>query len=216
MTLSGTAALRRLKEGNCRFSDPTQGDPPAEYPLQSFSDLSAGQNPFAAVVACSDSRVPVEAVFSQGAGALFVVRVAGNVMGPQLLGSLEFAVEELGVPLILVVGHTDCGAISAALASFAERESAAKAGTRNIDSVLEPISRVISRRGNLHDPFRLPTPEDTVRLNVEATCREMTLQSEVLTSRASSGQVQISGSVYDLKTGRVKFLGEGGQKPDVP
>jgi len=216
MNPSGNAALRRLKEGNLRFWDPTPGDPSAENPLQSFSDLSSGQNPFAAVVACSDSRVPVEAIFSQGAGKLFVVRVAGNVVGPQQLGSLEFAVEDLGVPLILVVGHTECGAIAAALASFAGGEPAAEPGTGNIDSVLEPILRVISKHRNLHEPFHLPTPEDTVRLNVEATCREMTLKSKVLASRVRSGQVQISGSVYDLKTGRVEFPVEVGQKPDVP
>ena len=216
MTISASDALLRLQEGNRLFREPPSAGVAGVDPSRTFVDLSEGQAPFAAVLGCSDSRVPVEAIFSQEIGELFVVRVAGNVVGQPQLGSLEFAVSVLGVRLVMVLGHTGCGAIDQALASNPPGQPSAKSGTDNLQSILWPISRAISRQGNSlgrSDPI---SATEAVRLNVEAACEELTLQSEVLASRTRSGQVLIMGSIYDLKTGRVEFLGNGGQVPDVP
>ena len=206
MTPSGPDALLKLKNGNELFSNPSPAGQAGDSPLTTFTDLSAGQTPFAAVLACSDSRVPVEAIFSQGPGEIFVVRVAGNVVGPVQLGSLEFAVDELGIQLIMVMGHTGCGAIGAALASAADGAPAPDEGSENIDALLEPILEVLTKEtGSL--PAAASLPSDTaVRLNVRGACDGLLDQSPVLAARAQAGELLVVGSIYDLKTGRVEFL----------
>ena len=213
VTTSASKALHRLREGNRRFWDPSAASRASEDPSLAFSDLSAGQAPFAAVLGCSDSRVPVEAIFSQGPGALFVVRVAGNVVGEVPLGSLEFAVGELGVELVLVLGHTHCGAVGAALTSAAG-PTAAAATTGNLRRVVEPIVAAIRTRKSSPEAPDSLSPERASRMNVEAACEGVVLGSPFLASRVESGQLTIVGSVYDLKTGRVEFL-EGQAGPGL-
>lgn len=211
MTTSASKALHRLREGNRRFWDPSAASRASEDPSLAFSDLSAGQAPFAAVLGCSDSRVPVEAIFSQGPGALFVVRVAGNVVGEVPLGSLEFAVGELGVKLVLVLGHTHCGAVGAALTSAAGPSPAEEPTTGNLRRVLDPIVAAIRGPGISPEAPHSLSPERALRMNVEAACEGVVLGSPFLASRVESGQLTIVGSVYDLKTGRVEFFeGQGG------
>ena len=113
--ISAQEALIRLKEGNQRFVSGTSSLEPQNNPGR-CRELVAGQQPFAVVVGCADSRVPVEMIFDQGLGDLFVIRVAGNVAGPIQLGSIEYAVQELGTRLVVVLGHTNCGAVGATLA----------------------------------------------------------------------------------------------------
>ncbi len=206
MTPSGVKAINRLKEGNLRFSNPEMEGEFHEIPPQSFKDLSAGQKPFAAIMACSDSRVPVETIFSQGAGSLFVIRVAGNVVGPTQLGSLEFAVAELGVPLVLVMGHSGCGAIQAALAASEGGVPADLSQKGHLHAVLEPIIDVLGRKS----PSKLRDgsldPDEAVRLNVIGACEDLIHGSDLLASKVDSGEILVAGSVYDLGTGRVDFL----------
>lgn len=213
MTPSGTEAITRLKDGNHRFTNSGQGGEPPGIPLYSFSDLSEGQQPLAAILACSDSRVPVETIFSQRAGSLFVVRVAGNVAGPHQLGSLEFAVAELGVPLVLVMGHTGCGAVDAALSAARDGLPGGHGQQGHLPALLEPIITVLDRSSGSQLRGGTLDPEEAVRLNVIGTCGELTQRSELMASRVESGGLMVMGSVYDLRTGRVDVFHSG---PDLP
>ena len=207
MTRSGIEALERLKEGNLRYSNPGTGEESFEDRVGSFSDLSAGQSPFAAVLACSDSRVPVESIFWQGAGSLFVVRVAGNVVGPHQLGSLEFAVDALGVPLILVMGHTGCGAVKAAMAAASAGAPAEGGQVGSLPALLEPILDGLGRLSGSRLQDGSLEPDEAVRLNVRAACEALVGQSDLVGSRVESGGLLVVGAIYDLSTGRVEFLG---------
>jgi len=211
MPVSGEEALHRLQVGNNRFRQGASGNGQAGEGHARFLDLSAGQHPFAAVLACSDSRVPVEMVFDQGPGDLFVVRVAGNVVGPTQLGSLEFAVEALGVRLILVLGHAGCGAVAAALAP--KVRSGSGAYWRNLGAITGRISKVLDRwdqSGTAHSETSLEKPDWMERLHAGAIAKELVLQSDLLTSRVRSGRLLIAGSMYDLKTGQVEIFHEEG------
>jgi carbonic anhydrase len=206
MTLKGTEALERLKGGNLKYYGEASGPNHPGHALLEFRDLSAGQNPFAAVVACSDSRVPVEAIFSQGPGSIFVIRVAGNVMGPPQLGSLEFAVGKLNVPLVVVLGHTDCGAIGAALSSAKGGIPSTSDPGNHLEALLEPIYRTLERQAGSPLTEGTLDPETAVRLNVRGACEEMVEKSAVLASRVESGRLLVVGATYDLGTGRVDFF----------
>src|SRR6478735_12734446 len=129
--ISGLEALQRLREGNARFV----ANQPRNAQLVDHSrraDLVSGQWPFAIVLGCSDSRVPAELVFDQGIGDLFVIRVAGNIVAPSQIGSVEFAVERFGVPLVVVLGHSRCGAIDATLEALTRPGQAYSPGLRSI------------------------------------------------------------------------------------
>lgn len=195
--LTPELALERLVEGNRRF----QADPRAEHWSFGGPDLdalAAGQRPFAAVLGCADSRVPVEVVFGQGPGRLFVVRVAGNIAASSQIASLEFATAVLEVPLVVVLGHTGCGAVSAALA--------------NQDADLpEHLASLVARvAGQLPaGPLDPESPEDlghAVEANVRATVRGLPASSSVLRERLASGTLRLVGAVYDLASGRVDWL----------
>jgi carbonic anhydrase len=206
MTLQGLEALGRLKEGNLRYSGQESGGKGTVPSLLDFSDLSAGQRPFVAVVACSDSRVPVEAIFSQGPGSIFVIRVAGNVMGPPQLGSLEYAAQELGVPLVVVLGHTECGAVGAALASAKGGVPPADSRDDHLGALLDPIYRTLEKEAGPRLTAGTLDPTIAVRLNALGACEEMLEQSTLLASRVQAGRLLVVGATYDLRTGRVDFL----------
>jgi len=215
MTVTASEALRKLEVGNERFRGvSSQPGVVALEEHRGFSDLSVRQEPFAAVLACSDSRVPVETIFRQGPGRLFVVRVAGNVVGEPQLGSLEFAAEVLGVPLVLVMGHTGCGAVEKTLEMAAQAEP--QPVSRNLEAIIGPISKVLDGWKNDNPDHAMPSPREAERLNVEAACGEMVIHSEVLASRVQSGKLLIRGSIFDLKTGRVSFFEQGRPAPDLP
>jgi len=208
MPVSGEEAVRRLKVGNSRFrQEPSGFGQPGERQAR-FLDLSAGQQPFAAVLACSDSRVPVEMIFDRGPGDLFVVRVAGNVVGPTQLGSLEFAVGVLGVRLIVVLGHTGCGAVAAALAQELCSESGMVAS--NLAQLTRRISMTLDecRQGERIGKDSLSGEAE--RLHAGAVAKELVQRSELLDSSVGSGELLITGSIYDLKTGQVEFFDEAG------
>ena len=206
MRVPGQEALRRLQAGNRRFREGRSENGQSGEGRPSFSDLTAGQEPFAAVLACSDSRVPVEMIFDQGPGHLFVVRVAGCVAGPMQLGSLEFAVEALGVRLILVLGHTDCRAVAASLDpdlfSWSGRVGC------NLGTVTSQISRVLDKYGEHGNTEKQPSPEEAERLHAAGVAKELALQSELLAPWVRTGELLVAGSIYDLKTGQVELLEE--------
>lgn len=200
MNMSGAEAILTLKEGNERFlaRNPVDGDPFV------FEDLSDGQSPIAAVLACSDSRVPVETLLSQGPGCIFVIRVAGNLAGPYAMASLEFASEVLDVPLILVLGHSNCGAVKTALAAVAGAEPPDLPQHLNgmVSDIVEHLE-LRSDEGSLTPP---PPLDEAIVRNVNLTCKQIMNDSEAIAARVRTGKLLLRGGVYDLETGRVSIL----------
>ena len=196
-SVTHTEALRRLQEGNARFAEGKTNHPHEN--LEWRKQLTAGQHPFATVLACSDSRVPTELVFDQGFGDLFVVRVAGNVGGADDLGSIEYAVNHLNTSLVLVMGHEGCGAVTAALGSDSSRAREA-AGIQTMLAHVEPSLKDVNRS--------LPRAEQ-VHLGVEANVRRsvaLLRNTHELKAKIASGALDIVGSVYALDTGRIRIL----------
>ena len=197
-------ALARLQEGNAAFvSD--RLPPPAEHGPRRL-ETAKGQQPFAVLVGCSDSRVSPEILFGRGLGELFIIRNAGNTVDLTAQGSIEYAVGELGVPLILVLGHERCGAVAAAV-EVVER-SATFPG--RIGQMVEPIIPAVLKAkhaagaGMGQDELL----DAAVQENVRRVVRGLSL-SELLTERQRAGQLKIVGARYDLEDGRVDFFAEG-------
>lgn len=195
-------ALVRLQEGNRRWV----ADVRSVSNLTTAShraDLVQGQSPFAVVLSCSDSRVPSEMVFDQGLGSLFVVRVAGNVVAPSLIGSVEFAVQTFGVGLVVVMGHSGCGAVTATI------QAITGGGTGNTsDNVLDIVRRI---RPAVEPLVGTSKPgaellERAVRANVEASARQLRQSSAVLADEIAAGKLLIVGAEYSLATGAVDFF----------
>ena len=195
--LTAQDALARLKEGNERF---VRGE--ARFPTvqkEVLAELSKGQHPFATVLGCSDSRVPPELVFDASFGELFVVRVAGNVLGPSILGTLQYAGAHLHTPLFVVLGHEGCGAVEAAIASrfhgatFGQRIEVL---LRDIVPALEGLDGRQQHECLLHEG---------VEANVRHTIREILRTPEART-RIAMGDMKLVGAVYELASGRVRFL----------
>jgi carbonic anhydrase len=190
-------ALDRLKAGNNRFVSGSARFPTVQKEV--LAELAKGQQPFATVLGCSDSRVPPELVFDAGFGELFVVRVAGNVLGPSILGTLQYAGTHLHTPLFVVLGHEGCGAVQAAIASKFHGAT----HKRRIEVLLENILPALdSVDGNQPAESLLRA---AVEVNVRHTVREL-LQTQEAKARLAIGEMQLIGAVYDLETGRVRFL----------
>lgn len=195
-------ALERLMEGNARFvSNTRQRDVLASQTYR--VGLEQGQAPFAVILGCSDSRAPAELVFDQGLGDLFVIRVAGNIVAPSQVGSVEFAVERFGVPLVVVMGHTHCGAIAATIESI--RSGAPE--SRNVRSIVdrirpsvEPLAGVLGT----HDTIALA--KMAIRANIRASVAHLRTGSAVLETYLDREEVAIVGAEYDLESGVVEFF----------
>ncbi len=190
-------ALARLEAGNLRF---VRGE--ARFPTvqkEVLAELTRGQQPYATILGCSDSRVPPELVFDAGFGELFVIRVAGNVLGPSIMGTLQYASLHLRTPLFVVLGHEGCGAVKAAIAS--RFDGSQQAG--RIEILLEQI---IPALGGL-DPQAPPAEllSAGVEANVRRVVRELLETPEAKARMADSG-MRLVGAVYELETGRVRFL----------
>jgi len=197
---TGQAALQRLLSGNQRFvSGRSSRDALAS--LARRRELVSGQNPFATVLSCSDSRVPAELVFDQDLGDLFVIRVAGNIAAPSQIGSVEFAVEQLGTPLVLVLGHSACGAISAALDELTQ---AAPSASNNLRTILDRV--LPSVRASLDEqpkPDRDALIEHAVRANVRRSMDELCRGSALLAKMVRSDRLLVAGAEYCMATGVV-------------
>ena len=196
-------ALERLREGNRRFVSGSLGEGPLSHALRR-SELTDGQEPFAIVLGCSDSRVPAEIVFDQGLGDLFVIRVAGNIVAPSQVGSVEFAADRFGTRLVVVLGHTRCGAILATLEDLARPEPSP---SRNLTSIVGRIRPSVAPllEGRLRDdPAALV--REAVRANIRASVDQLRHGSEILEQLIESRGLAVVGAEYCLETGVVEFL----------
>jgi carbonic anhydrase len=190
-------ALARLREGNQRF---VSGNGKAVR--QWHPGIVQGQQPFAVILGCSDSRAPAEYVFDQGLGDLFVIRVAGNIVAPSLAGSVEFAASQFGTRLVVVMGHTYCGAVRATVRALTHADGPE---SRNLRSIIDRIAPHLQGvlETTLDEEGRMT---QAVRINALASARELRESSELLHELSASGRVRIVAAVYDLATGVVTFL----------
>lgn len=196
----GTRALERLGEGNVRFAAGT-GSRFATEEAERRRQLVAGQAPSAIVLACSDSRVAPAVVFDQGLGDMFVVRVAGNVVAPETLGSIEFAAERLGTRLVVVLGHTDCGAIAATLSDVI---APAADPSPNLSAITSRIRPAVESVLATVDPFdEAEVLARSVRANVASSVRALRTESEVIDRLVRNDGLLIVGAEYSLRTGVV-------------
>ena len=203
MTLDATQALDRLREGNRRFVSNQAAGYVVSDPRRR-AELVAGQEPFAIILGCSDSRVPAELVFDQGFGDLFVIRVAGNIVAPSQVGSVEFAASRFGTRLVVVMGHSQCGAV---VATLDEVQGRAPNQSRNLRSIVDRIrpsveALIASRR--IDDPDRLLN--DAVRANVRASANHLRHGSELLEHLIRADGLVVVGAEYSLETGIVDFF----------
>ncbi|MDZ8107608.1 MAG: carbonic anhydrase [Nostoc sp. DedQUE12a] len=190
-TLSPDAALQKLIDGNQRF---IQHKP--QYPDQSaarLQEVAQAQHPFATILSCADSRVPAEIIFDQGIGDIFDVRLAGNIATPESLGSIEYAVTLLGTPVLMVLGHERCGAVTAAVKN--------EALLGDIGSFVEAIKPVV-KNAKLQPGDAV---ENAVVANVQYQITRLK-RSRLLTERLQSGKLKIVGGRYDLDTGGVTII----------
>jgi carbonic anhydrase len=168
------------------------------------SDLAAGQEPFAIILGCSDSRVPAEIVFDQGLGDLFVIRVAGNIVAPSQIGSVEFAAERFGTRLVVVLGHSQCGAV---LATLEELRRPTESQSRNLRSIVDrirPSVEALLETELGHDPDALV--REGVRANIRVSVDHLRHGSEVLEQLIREDGLLVVGAEYSLETGVVEFL----------
>ena len=166
--------------------------------------MAENQQPFAVILGCSDARVPAEIVFDQGLGDLFVIRVAGNVVAPSGVGSVEFAVERFGVQLVVVLGHTRCGAIDATLEVLARPDQPQSRGLRSIVDRVRPAIEGLVAADSGRDRTRLV--QDAVRANIRASVNQLRHGSEILERLVLAARVQVVGAEYALDSGEVTFL----------
>jgi carbonic anhydrase len=192
--------LAKLLAGNKRFMQGQLANPrrtPAE-----FAALAEGQNPVAIIVGCADSRVPPEVIFDQGVGDLFVVRVAGNVVsgaGASVKGSIEYAVAELGVRLIMVLGHSQCGAVKAAIKHIDDKDSLPGAIEDLVETIRPAVTTAKAKSGN--------TLENAIRANVERGAEKLRTLDPIIASLVKNQGLKIVGATYELRTGEVIVLG---------
>jgi carbonic anhydrase len=190
-------ALAQLIEGNQRF---LRGEArSAAFRRETLADLARGQRPYATILGCSDSRVPPEWIFDAGLGELFVVRVAGNILSPEIAGSLQYAGSYLQTPLFVVLGHEGCGAVAAALATKHEGQQFRSRVQILLDSIVPGMEDF--------DPHLAPEVRQSraVENNVRWTVRQI-FESPEGQARMAEGRMKIVGAVYEIETGRVRFL----------
>jgi len=196
-TYSAIEALQRLKAGNERFVSGHACFPTVQKEV--LAELAKGQQPYATILGCSDSRVPPELVFDAGFGELFVIRVAGNVLGPSILGTLQYAGTHLHTPLFVVMGHEGCGAVQAAIAS---KFHGAQQKSR-INLLLESILPALDGLDEQLPPEVLM--RSAVEANVRLTVRTL-LETPEAKANMASNKMMLVGAIYDLESGCVRFL----------
>ncbi len=201
--VSGREALNRLREGNARFASNVRG-PDTIVSHTRRPELPAEQEPLAIILGCSDARVPAELIFDQGLGDLFVIRVAGNIVAPSLVGSVEFAASQFGTRLVVVLGHSKCGAVTATLD---ELQRPTENQSRNLKSIVDRIRPSVegllaSNAG--HD--REAIIEQAVRLNIRASADHLRHGSDVLEQLIRDEGLLVVGAEYSLETGEVDFF----------
>ncbi|WP_201534701.1 carbonic anhydrase [Psychrobacter ciconiae] len=203
--VSGTDALEMLKQGNARYVASLSSTDPMN---QRRPALTADQFPHAIILGCSDARVPVEIVFDQGLGDLFVIRVAGNVVAPSQIGSVEFAAEKFQTQLVVVLGHSNCGAVTACVEALINPEQYYSPNLQSIVDRIRPsvynLHELATAKG--HDADADELIDRAIRANVRMAVSQLKHGSRILEDLTQSGRLLIVGAEYDLKTGKVRFL----------
>jgi carbonic anhydrase len=195
--------LQELKDGNTRFLD-GKSIQSSDSSLRKLKDFAkTGQLPKAIVLCCSDSRAPVEMIFDQDIGDLFVIRVAGNIVAPSLVGSVEFAASTYGTKLVLVMGHSQCGAIKATLDHIADPHGISSENIHDIVSRIKPHILPITHMSMLSDHEKM---HHAVEANVRASVNQLSHSSHLIEDLVQQSRIQIVGAVLDLSTGLVNFL----------
>jgi len=200
--LTAGQALERLRSGNRRFAAGSGGGTVASRLRR--AELAVGQEPFAVVLGCSDSRVPAEIVFDQGLGDLFVIRVAGNIVAASQIGSVEFAVERFGSPLVVVLGHSRCGAVLATLDELTRPADYQSRGLLFIVDRVRPSVEALLATELRGDPQALVA--QAVRANVRASVNHLRRGSRILEEHLQDGRLVVVGAEYSLESGIVEFF----------
>ena len=200
--LTAQEALTRLQEGNKRFVEGKSTYNTND--TRRRNELVDGQTPFAIILGCSDSRVPAEIVFDQGLGDLFVIRIAGNIVAPSQIGSIEFAVETFQTPLVVVLGHTRCGAVAATLTQIRQPQASRSQHLRSIVERIRPAVEPLSEIRTDLTPEQLL--ERAIRSNIRMSVNQLRHGSSFLEEIHDSGSLWIVGAEYSLESGEVDFF----------
>jgi|SRR5215207_4662694 len=199
--IPATEALQRLQEGNRRFMANVSGE---SYRAQSRrAELTKVQEPFAIILGCSDARVPAEIVFDQGLGDLFVIRVAGNIVAPSQIGSVEFAAARFSTRLVVVLGHSECGAI---LATLEELRRPTENQSKNLQAIVDRIRPPLEELLDSHTGDATALVKRAVRVNIRASANHLRHGSEVLEQLIQDEGLLVVGAEYSLETGQVEFF----------
>jgi carbonic anhydrase len=203
--VSAAAALQKLREGNARFAANARGTGTLITAARR-AQLTATQEPFAIVLGCSDSRVPVEIVFNQGPGDLFVIRVAGNIVAPSLIGSVKFAAERFGTRLVVVLGHSSCGAIAATIEELHRPAPESSPHLLDIVNRIRPgVAEIVARH---ESEGALAVEHAAMTANVRASVGHLRHGSTIIEHLIASDGLLVTGAWYSIETGRVEFLEE--------
>ena len=198
-------ALEMLKQGNARFVENVQNP---QSTLLASNALTHVHEPFAIILGCSDARVPAEIVFDQGLGDLFVIRVAGNVVAPSQIGSVEFATEKFGTKLVVVLGHSHCGAVTACVETLINPDQQFSPNLRSIVDRIRPsvynLHEIYTANGQDIDSQELINRG--IKANVRMSVTQLKHGSRILEDAVNNGSLIIVGAVYDLDTGKVTFI----------
>lgn len=201
--ITALEALKRLQEGNRRFVSGVRSLDTLISQARR-DELVSGQAPFAVILGCSDSRVPVEIVFDQGVGDLFVIRVAGNVVSPSQIGSVEFAAEQFGTRLVVVLGHSMCGAVTATVKELERPTESRSPNLRFIVDRIRPSVETLLESAPRQDPDALIG--HAVRANIRAAANHLRHGSQILERLAERDGLVVVGAEYSLETGVVEFF----------
>ncbi|WP_117880080.1 carbonic anhydrase family protein [Aureibaculum luteum] len=197
-TMTPDKSLQYLKEGNQRFQNNLKAN---RNLLEQVNDTSDGQFPFATILSCIDSRVSAELVFDQGLGDIFSVRIAGNIVNEDILGSMEFACKLAGTELIVVLGHTSCGAVKGAC-DHAEMGNL----TKLVQKIAPAVNAVTEPKDeSLRSSKNLEFVDEVSHVNVQLMIDRIHAESPILTEMEKNGEIKIIGAMYDVNTGEVKF-----------
>ncbi|TAL30176.1 MAG: carbonic anhydrase [Spirochaetes bacterium] len=192
-------ALQRLKDGNARFQRDKRKNP-VQGPARRVEVAQKGQHPFVTIIGCSDSRVPLEHIFDAGIGELFVVRVAGNVSDTDEIGSAEYGADHLGTPLLVVLGHSKCGAVTAVL----KGEEVHGSIPQLVDNIVPAAIKAKARFG---DTFSNELLSAGIEMNVWQSMHDLLARSHAVKERVKEGKLRVVGAIYDLESGTVSWLG---------
>ena len=203
--VTAASALQKLREGNARFAANARGTGTLITAARR-AQLTTAQEPFAIVLGCSDSRVPVELVFNQGPGDLFVIRVAGNIVAPSLIGSVEFAAERFGTRLVVVLGHSSCGAIAATIEDLHRPAPDSSPHMLDIVDRIRPgVEEIVARHAA---EGALAVEHAVMTANVRASVQQLRHGSTIIENLIENDGLRVTGAWYSLESGKVEFLDE--------